>query len=360
MFDADVFVIGGGPAGLAAAIAARRAGLSVVVADGSRPPIDKACGEGLMPDSLVAAAKIGIEIPRELGHPFRGIRFHGEGRTVESDFPNGAGVGLRRLALHRVLVETAADAGVQLLWETPVTRLDQVRARWVVGADGTASRVRKWAGLDRYVRNSTRFAFRRHYAIAPWSGYVEIYWAEGCQVYVTPVAPAEICVALISRQPELRLDEALARFFPELNELLRGAPHASVERGAATATTRLRTVVRGNVALIGDASGSVDAITGEGLCLTFKQAALLADAMAARDLSAYARNHPRLAMRPSLMGEMMLLMDRMPLVRRRALGAMAGRPRIFRDLLAMHVGALSAGRFVATNVELGLRMLMAG
>ncbi|MGB8062426.1 MAG: FAD-binding protein, partial [Candidatus Sulfotelmatobacter sp.] len=46
----DVFVIGGGPAGLAAAIAARKCGLRVIVADAAQPPIDKACGEGLMPD----------------------------------------------------------------------------------------------------------------------------------------------------------------------------------------------------------------------------------------------------------------------------------------------------------------------
>ena len=46
----DIFVIGGGPAGLATAIAARQRGFDVVVADGAQPPIDKPCGEGLMPD----------------------------------------------------------------------------------------------------------------------------------------------------------------------------------------------------------------------------------------------------------------------------------------------------------------------
>ena len=60
MFDADVFVLGGGPAGLAAAIAMRRTGLRVILADAARPPIDKACGEGLMPDSLAAARELGI------------------------------------------------------------------------------------------------------------------------------------------------------------------------------------------------------------------------------------------------------------------------------------------------------------
>ena len=48
----DVFVIGGGPAGLAAAIAARGRGFRVLVADGAQPPIDKACGEGLLPTGV--------------------------------------------------------------------------------------------------------------------------------------------------------------------------------------------------------------------------------------------------------------------------------------------------------------------
>ena len=44
MTTTDVFVIGGGPAGLATAIAARQRGFDVVVADGAQPPIDKPCG----------------------------------------------------------------------------------------------------------------------------------------------------------------------------------------------------------------------------------------------------------------------------------------------------------------------------
>jgi flavin-dependent dehydrogenase len=54
-----VFVIGGGPAGLAAAIAARQRGFAVAVADGLEPPVDKACGEGLMPDTLRVLRELG-------------------------------------------------------------------------------------------------------------------------------------------------------------------------------------------------------------------------------------------------------------------------------------------------------------
>ncbi len=87
-----------------------------------------------------------------------------------------------------------------------------VRSRWIVGADGTHSRVRKWAGLDENTGHQQRFAFRRHYRVTPWTSCMELYWGNNCQLYVTPVAANEICVAAISRDPGLRLDGALARF----------------------------------------------------------------------------------------------------------------------------------------------------
>ena len=92
----DVFVIGGGPAGLAAAIAARQRGMSVVVADGTEPPIDKACGEGLMPETIAALAELGVEIHPNAGYRFRGIRFLQQEAQVDGEFPQGLGIGVRQ------------------------------------------------------------------------------------------------------------------------------------------------------------------------------------------------------------------------------------------------------------------------
>jgi len=337
MFETDVFVIGGGPAGLSAAIALRQHGMRVVVADGNTPPIDKACGEGLLPDARGAAQRIGIQIPETIGYEFRGVRFHGERHKVEADFPGARGIGVRRTALHGLLIDAAGLAGVDLRWNTPVSRFADIRARWIVGADGAASRVRKEAALEPSVWNSRRFASRRHFGIAPWTDCMEIYWGERSQIYITPVSKNEICVALISREAGLRVEEAIARGFPELRERLAGVAAVSPERGAPTASRRLRHVTRGNVALIGDASGSVDAITGEGICVSFKQAALLAEAMAAGNLQRYEREHPNIARKAHLMTRVMLLLDRGPMARRLGLSAMQMQPWIFRRLLATHV-----------------------
>jgi flavin-dependent dehydrogenase len=328
----DVFVVGGGPAGLAAAIAARRRGMSVAVVDGARPPIDKACGEGIMPDGVAAARAIGVALE---GVPFRGIRFRDSLSTAEAHFPHGEGLAMRRTELHAAMVQQAHDIGVRLRWGA-CAALDDLRARWIVGADGGGSRVRRWAGLDAVRREHRRFGFRRHYAVAAWTDVVEIWWGERFQLYITPVAAREVCVALICRDPYLRFDDAVASL-PQLARRL-GVSDAPV-RGAVTATRRLRAVCRGNVALAGDASGSVDAITGEGLCLAFRQAEALAAALEAGDLGRYETAHRRIARRPRLMGDLLLLLDRSPGLRRAAVRLFDAHPPLFARMLAAHVAA---------------------
>jgi flavin-dependent dehydrogenase len=361
----DLFVIGGGPAGLAAALAARRRGLDVTLADCSVPPIDKACGEGIMPDGLAAARSLGLDLHAAGGHPFRGIRFRDGESNVEAAFPNGHGLGLRRTALHCLMVDQALDAGVRLAWGVRVSGITPdgvladdrlVRARWIAGADGSHSPVRRWASLDACHHQSRRFGFRRHYRAAPWSEYMEIHWGDGCQLYITPIAPEEVCVVLISRDHRLRLEDALPQF-PEVVRRLAAAGPTNLERGGVTASRRLRAVCRGNVALVGDASGSVDAITGEGLCLLFQQSVALAAALEAGDLSLYQAEHRRIGRRPEWMADLMLLLDRRRGLRARAIRAFAGRPKLFAGMLAMHVGEQSTADFLTDGLALGWRML---
>jgi len=361
----DVFVIGGGPAGLAAAIAARRRGMEVTLADCGLPPVDKACGEGVMPDGLAAARSLGLDLESAGGRPFRGIRFCDGEITVQALFPQGCGRGLRRTALHRLMVNRAAEAGVRLAWGARVQGISSdgvrvedrtVRARWIAGADGGHSAVRRWAGLDASVRNSRRFGFRQHYRVAPWSDFMELHWADGCQLYVTPMGEDEICVVLISGDRRLRLQDALPRF-PAMQRRLRDVRAATPELGGVTASRRLKRVWTGNVALLGDASGSVDAITGEGLCLLFQHAEALAAALVAGDLARYQEEHRRIGRRPALMADLMLLLDQRHRLRRRTIRAMAGRPQLFARMLAAHTGALDLGALVSNGLALGWKML---
>ena len=324
----DVFVIGGGPAGLAAAIAARRAGFGVTVVDAARPPIDKACGEGIMPDGIDALSRLGITIPRALAIPFRGIHFIDEAGDVAAPFPRGVGLGLRRTVLHEFLIDAATSLGVSMQWGRRVD-VSEVDARWIVVATG----LRAARSADR------RFGFRQHYRIEPWSDHVEVHWADCGQLYITPTAADEVCVAFVTRRERLRLPDAL-EMFPQARRRLAGARALEAVRGAVTTTRTLRAVYRGNIAFVGDASGSVDAVTGEGLAVAFRQADALAYAMRAGDLALYQRAHKAIMRRPLAMARLMLLMDRHPFVRRGAFRVLAGLPQLFERLLAFHVGAL--------------------
>ena len=364
----DVFVIGGGPAGLAAAIAARQRGFDVLVADGRQPPIDKACGEGLLPDGLAALERLGIHVPVAASHPFRGIRFLTTRLSADALFPEGgSGVAVRRTTLHCLMIERAEQLGADLLWRTAVTGISAdgvhlgdgvVRARWIVGADGASSRVRRWAGLDRGPRPRLRYAFRRHFRVTPWTDHMEVYWGDRCQGYATAVNREQVCVALASHDPNLRLEEGL-HALPRLRERLYGTEATSAERGALTGNREFRRVCFGNVALIGDASGTVDAITGEGLGLAFAQAVALAESLDSDDLTHYQTAHRRLALRPRWMARLMLTLDGRPRLQRRTLQVFQKNPEIFRRLLALHVGAMPPSHLVRDGLTLGWGLLNA-
>jgi flavin-dependent dehydrogenase len=365
----DVFVIGGGPAGLAAALAARQRGFEVVVADRAQPPIDKACGEGLMPDGLAALRRIGVELRPEQGARFCGIRFLDNELEAEASFPlpDNCGLGIRRALLHRILMERAQEAGVVTCWQSQVEALDPsgvkidgrtVRCRWIIGADGFHSRVRQWSGLLPAWSGARRIGLRQHFRAQPWTDFVEVHWHNRCQAYVTPIGLDEVCVAMIGSPKEVRVSD-LPTLFPGLAKRLGRAEPTDAPRGAMSMSVRLSAVTSGRIALVGDASGSVDAVTGEGLALAFRQAHVLATALAAGDLSSYDAAHRQIARMPRLMARLLLLMDDSGGLRRRALRTLAAHPYIFSRLLAAHVGALRPPELSLGVLDFALRLLAA-
>ena len=374
MTRTEVAIVGGGPAGLAAAIAARLQDLEVVVVDRREPPIDKACGEGLMPDGLEMLRRFGVELDAERMQPFHGIRYLDGDVVAEGRFPGVSGAGVRRLDLHRALVRRAEQVGVELKWRTRVdalggTRLDTsagpIEARWVVGADGLRSRLRAWKGLEgpetsrRRRANEIsrrRFGVRRHFALAPWSDCVEVYWAENSEAYVTPVAKGEVGVAMLWSGRKAGFDQLLESF-PRLAERLRGAEPASKDRGCGPLRQKARAVTRDRLALIGDAAGYVDAITGEGLSIAFHQADALASAIRAGDLRQYARRCRRIVALPDAMTKLLLFVERRPALRRRVVRALAREPKVFSRLLAVHCRAVPARKGFETAPRLLWRLV---
>lgn len=281
--ETDVLVVGGGPIGLAAAIEARLAGLDVVVVEPRGAAIDKACGEGLMPGAVAALARLGVH-PQ--GHPLLGIGYRGGARHVEHRFAAGAGLGVRRTTLHAALDARATELGVRRI----VGRVDAIaqdrdavtaagiRARWLLGCDGLHSTVRQAVGLAAdgsprrgAGRDRRRFGLRQHFYVTPWTDLVEVHWGRSVEAYVTPVADDVVGVALLGPR-HTDYARALATF-PELADRLRGAEPAGTLRGAGPLRQRTSRRTAGRVRLVGDASGYVDALTGEGLRVGLAQAA---------------------------------------------------------------------------------------
>ncbi|MFJ1980016.1 NAD(P)/FAD-dependent oxidoreductase [Streptomyces albogriseolus] len=276
----DLLVVGGGPAGLATALHAARAGLDTVVAEPRPAPVDKACGEGLMPGAVRALTALGLHAP---GHPLAGIRYVQGPCRVEAPFRRGQGLGVRRTDLHTLLHRAVLDAGVPVL---PL-RVDGVRqeadgvtvpgaglrARWLVAADGLHSPVRRSLGLDRPARTAPRYGLRRHYAVPPWTSHVEVHWGPDAEAYVTPLGPRLVGVALLTSR-RAPYDTQLAGF-PELAARLPPDTAVTPVRGAGPLRRRSRTRVHGRVLFVGDAAGYVDALTGEGVCLALAGARAL-------------------------------------------------------------------------------------
>ncbi|WP_308121904.1 NAD(P)/FAD-dependent oxidoreductase, partial [Actinotalea ferrariae] len=238
MTDTDVLVVGGGPVGLSAAIEARLAGHDVVVVEPRPGAIDKACGEGLMPGTLRALTRLGVD---PVGHRIEGISYRAPGRHVDHPFRSGSGRGVRRTTLHAALRERADALGVEVV-EGRVRDLEQddervraagLTARWLLASDGLHSTVRRLVGLevDQATRHGRRrFGLRRHYRVAPWTDLVEVHWAPSAEAYVTPVGDDLVGVALLG-PPGMAFDGVLAGF-PELLARLGDAPAAGGVRGA--------------------------------------------------------------------------------------------------------------------------------
>ena len=327
----DLLVAGGGPIGLAAALHAARAGLDVVVVEPREGPVDKACGEGLMPGAVAELTALGVRLD---GRPIEGIRYLDGDHAAEARFTHGPGRGVRWTTLHDALSEAASAAGIaveQRAVETVEDRGDHLvvdgePVRHLIAADGLHSPLRRLLGLEGKPAPERRYGLRSHVAIAPWSGCVEVHWSPDAEVYVTPVADDLVGVAVLSSRRE-PFEQLLTRF-PALLERLSDAERTRV-RGAGPLRQRSRRRTAGRALLVGDASGYVDALTGEGIALGLAQARAAVDAVRRDDPASYEWAWRRLGWRHDLLTRGLLAASGRPGVRRRIVPAAAALPRVF-------------------------------
>lgn len=272
----DLLIAGSGPVGLVTAIHAAEAGLEVVVIDPRTGVVDKACGEGLMPQAIEHLKQIKVDPP---GRDLMGIKYISGSKTATANFLERPGRGVRRTTLSDHLRQRAAELNIVLI-EGRVTDIEQnngwieaagIKSRYLVGADGLHSTVRTSLNLDLQPKKkvSHRYGIRQHFVIEPWSDYVEVYWLPHVELYVTPVDDKTVGIAILGSD-NLNFWEIVG-LLPDLERRLRASEPASKLRGAGPLRQNVKARTSGRAMLVGDAAGYVDALTGEGMRVGFEE-----------------------------------------------------------------------------------------
>jgi flavin-dependent dehydrogenase len=332
----DLLVVGAGPAGLASAIHAVHAGLDVAVLDPRPSPIDKACGEGLMPGAVRELAALGVELS---GRPFSGIRYTDGRSRAEARFRSGPGLGVRRTDLQAALTRTLAGLGVSV----EAGRVGPIRqdgrqvtaaghtARYVIAADGLHSPIRGQLGLNVPARDIPRYGLRQHFVLEPWTDLVEVHWGRTSEAYVTPIGPRLVGVAVLG-SARVPYAEQL-REFPELRDRL-PAETATTVRGAGPLRQRVRARQAGRVLLVGDAAGYVDALTGEGIAVALACARAAVDCIANGQPEQYEQRWRTASRRYRVITESLLWTRRRRALAQLITPAAARLPSVFETLVA--------------------------
>ena len=385
--EADVVVAGGGPAGSTCARELARLGFAVTLIERSAFPRRKVCGEYLNVGAVRQLDELGAGTAvRAEASLLRGIRLVPPGApAVELPFP-GVALALARERLDTILFDAARASGVtvvrahveDVLRERGrasgfVVREEdggrrELRARFVVGADGSGSLVARKLGLAAPSRGPRRFAVGGHYrGFGDLGGYVEMYVGSGAYFAINPLGAGRCNVMVVVP------DRLLAEWSGAVDEGVRGCA-AELGRGVRSFDGTERIGPRASIGplafdivsaaspgalLVGDASGFLNPFTGQGVFLALRTARAAAETIASafanpeRETRAFERFVAARAgdvrSRKRLSALTSLLID-VPLLARRAARRLARFPEIGEVLLGSLSGVLPPERALSPLV----------
>ncbi len=303
--DTDVIVVGAGPAGSATALLLAQRGYRVSIVDRARFPRPKPCGEYVNPDAVARLDALGVgSAVAAAGTTLSGVHIAGpDGHAIWAPFPAGRALLVSRMHLDHTLLSASARAGAQVIEEfrvdgiTPGSgpavrgrhqgRAVRLAARVVIGADGLRSVVARQAGPLEAAANA-HYTIGAHFEIpeAPVPGlglHLGQGWFAGAAVYGNGTGNIVVAVGRSAFREARGNVEALFSAacdqLPALRALVRRARRvtAFVSVGPL-GYTRRRAVDRGPL-LVGDAAGTINPMTGEGIAMALRSAEMAAAAV---------------------------------------------------------------------------------
>jgi menaquinone-9 beta-reductase len=289
----NLAVIGGGPIGLYLAICLANRGNKVTLYEKGRWPVDKVCGQGIMPSGVNHLKEIGLNFNSFNSFEFNSIEYIDKDTNVVGKL-GGKGIGIERSKLSQLLfLEAKKNPNINLHSNTKIEEINEKRNKYIItlnnkeqdfdyifACDGLNSFIRKKIGLEGKRSSPNRIGARVHFDVKPWTNRVQVYWDKSVEAYVTPVGNNKVEVAFlwyenaIERGPQL-LDRLLDKF-PNLKWKVPNHKLSNDFRGYGPFKTIGSKIKKKNVFLVGDSYKFLDGITGEGISLGIKSANIIA------------------------------------------------------------------------------------